>query len=342
MSKRPTVRDVAERAGVSVATVDRVMNARCPVRSATAERVLRAADELDYHARTLLRRRIEETAPKVTLGFLLQKSKKRFYQQLAVDLNAQTQSEARIRGTPLVAFVEDLSPDAIVAQMRALGDKADALAVVAVDHPKVAAEVEALRERGVPTFALLSDLTAPARAGHIGVDGRKAGRTAAWAVARLARMPGNVGILVGSHRYLGHEDREIGFRSYFREHAPGFRVLEPVVYLDDAVLAYDAAHELLKRHPEIVGFYHCGGGVEGALRAVREEGFAQRIAFVCHELTPSSREGLIDGAVDVVIASPTQRIATEAVDAMVAALRGEVTAARQILVPFEIYVSENI
>jgi len=40
MGRRPTIADLAEAAGVSVATVDRVLNARHPVREATAERVL--------------------------------------------------------------------------------------------------------------------------------------------------------------------------------------------------------------------------------------------------------------------------------------------------------------
>jgi LacI family transcriptional regulator len=52
-----TLADVAERAGVSPATVSRVLNSNYPVAASTRERVLRAVDELDYvvngHARAL-------------------------------------------------------------------------------------------------------------------------------------------------------------------------------------------------------------------------------------------------------------------------------------------------
>ena len=342
MNKRPTIRDIAAQAGVSVATVDRVLNARHTVRAPTAERVLRAAEALNYHATALLRRRIEDTAPKMTLGFLLQKVSKHFYRQLAADLEAATQADRRIRGEPLIRFVDELAPTVIVKHMRELGDKADALAIVAVDHPRVATEIERLREHNVPCFAILSDLTAPARAGYVGIDGRKAGRTAAWAVARLARTPGEVGILIGSHRYLSQEDREIGFRSYFREHFPGFRILEPIIYLDDAAVSYDAALDLLKKNPQMVGLYQCGGGVEGTLNAIREEQFSQRIVFACNELTPSSREGLIDGTIDIVIATPTRNLAEQTVAAMVKAVQHQSDIAQQIKIPFEIYVSENV
>lgn len=44
----PTIKDVAERAGVSIATVSYVLNNSAPISVETRERVLRAARELDY------------------------------------------------------------------------------------------------------------------------------------------------------------------------------------------------------------------------------------------------------------------------------------------------------
>jgi len=46
MSRRPTIADLARAAGVSVATVDRVLNGRHPVREETARRVSEAASGL--------------------------------------------------------------------------------------------------------------------------------------------------------------------------------------------------------------------------------------------------------------------------------------------------------
>jgi LacI family transcriptional regulator len=47
--ERPSIRDVARKAGVSASTVSRVLNARPDVAPATRERVLQAIAELDYH-----------------------------------------------------------------------------------------------------------------------------------------------------------------------------------------------------------------------------------------------------------------------------------------------------
>ena len=39
-------------------------------------------------------------------------------------------------------------------------------------------------------------------------------------------------MFVGSHRFHGQEMREIGFRSYFREYAPEFELVETMVNLE--------------------------------------------------------------------------------------------------------------
>jgi LacI family transcriptional regulator len=49
VQERPSIRDVARKAGVSASTVSRVLNARPDVAPVTRERVLEIIEELDYH-----------------------------------------------------------------------------------------------------------------------------------------------------------------------------------------------------------------------------------------------------------------------------------------------------
>jgi LacI family transcriptional regulator len=227
-------------------------------------------------------------------------------------------------------------------RLQRLGTRADALAVVAVDHPRVGEEIDRLRQAGVPTLALLSDLSTPLRAGYVGLDARKAGRTAAWAITRLARQPGKVALFVGSHRYLDHDLREMSLKTYLREHAPDFQMLEPVVDLEDEAVAHAAALALLERHRDLIGIYSAGGGTEGIAQALRERGRAGRIVFVCNELTPASRSGLIDGVIDLVIATPTGSLAQRAVAAMLDAAADPRSASpAPILVPLELFTPES-
>jgi LacI family transcriptional regulator len=342
-ARRATIADLATAAGVSVATVDRVLNRRHPVREATARRVLAAAESLGYHATPLLRARVQEHQRPCRMGFLLQREASPFYQQLASHLEAAALELAGRDSRPLVEFVGELDPASIVQRMQTMSRRVDALAVVSVDHPRVTEEVERLHRQGLPTFTLLSDLSAALRAGYIGLDARKAGRTAAWAITRLAKKPGAVAIFVGSHRYLDHDTREISLRSYLREHAPDFRLLEPLVDLEQPAVAYDAALTLLNRHPELVGIYSAGGGTDGVIQALIETGRSAAVVLVCNELTASIRSALIDRVVDLVIATPTAALAQRTVRAIQDELAQPSTyTAAQIMLPFEIYGPENI
>ena len=59
MTGRMTIADVAREAGVSTATVDRVLNGREKVREATAREVFEAAHRIGYHAAGLIGQRIK-------------------------------------------------------------------------------------------------------------------------------------------------------------------------------------------------------------------------------------------------------------------------------------------
>jgi len=343
MARRPTISHLAAAAGVSVATVDRVLNRRHKVRSETAERVLAAAQSIGFHATALLKQRIRADVPERTFGFLLQKSSDYFYQQLASDLQTATRSAGNIRGRAVIEFIDELSPTLIAECVRDLGGRSDALAIVSVDHPHVSAAIATLSDGGVPTFAILTDLTADRRAGYIGRDNRKEGRTAAWMMAKAARRPGKIGIIVGSHRYLCQETAEISFRSWFREHAPDFPLLEPLVNLEEARIAHAATLELMARNPDLVGLYIAGGGMAGALEAAREEARREPLIVVCNELTPTTRAALIDGILTAVIHTRTAALAERAIEAMTRALAAPSSAPPgQILVPFDLYIAENI
>jgi LacI family transcriptional regulator len=207
----------------------------------------------------------------------------------------------------------------------------------------VNAAVGKLNAAGVPVFALLSDLSTQMRAGYIGIDNRKAGRAAAWAITSMAGRVGQVALFLGSHRYLGHELREIGFRSYFREHESKCELLDSQVNLDDSNIAYEATLELIHCQANLVGIAVAGGGMEGVIRALREENVGNRLAVVCNEITPESRAALAEQIVSIVIATPISSLARTVVALMAQALDpAAANPADRTFVPFNLVGPENV
>ncbi len=343
MAKRATIADVAEAAGVSVATVDRVLNGRFKVREGTAQRVYEAALQVGYYAANVIGSRLQHHLPQYRLGVLLQRPNQPFYQQLANTLAEHARQSSTCRIVLEIEFLDSQIPSEVAARLRQMGQRVQAVAITTIEHATINGVVSELKGRNVPVFSLLSDIAPGIREGYVGVDNRKAGRTAAWLISRMARGAGKVGIFVGSHRFWGHEMREIGFRTYFREHAPQFEVIDTLLNLEARQITHEATLELLGRYPDLVGFYVAGGGMEGAISALREEQRAGQLIVVCNELTPDSRSALADGTLTMVIATPVADLSRELLAQMVKAVENGVgSTTGQGILPFVVYTSENI
>jgi LacI family transcriptional regulator len=159
------------------------------------------------------------------------------------------------------------------------------------------------------------------RQNYLGLNNMKVGRIAAHIIAQTSHRPGKIAVFVGGHRWHGHELRETGFRSYFREHAPQFAILDTLVNLETRQLTYEATLDLLGRHPDLRGIYCAGGGMEGAIAALREVRAPGEVALVVNELTPESRSALISRYVTMVISTPLRRLCDDLVGLAAEALR---------------------
>ncbi len=149
-------------------------------------------------------------------------------------------------------------------------------------------------------------------------------------------------MFIGGPRFHGHELRETGFRSFFRDSAPGFQLLETQINLETRQLTYEATVNLLTRHADLVGLYCAGGGMEGAIQAVREMRRPQELVLIVNELTPESQAGLRDGTLSVVLGTPVSQIAAELMTQMIdASERGLAEITGQRFFPARVWTPEH-
>jgi LacI family transcriptional regulator len=343
MARRPTIHDVAREAGLSTATVDRVLNAREKVREDTARRVYDAARAVGYHAASLIGQRVQAELPRLRLGVVLYKERQAFYQQFKSELERAARIAAGVRASVMIEFASSQSPADFAALMDGFIGRADVVAATAVAHPDVTDAVMRLNARNVPCFALLNDFAQGVRQNYVGLNNMKVGRIAAHMIVTATRQPGKIAVFVGGHRWHGHELRETGFRSYFREYAPQFHVLDTLVNLETRQLTYEATLDLLGRHPDLRGIYCAGGGMEGAIAAIREMRAPGEVALIVNELTPESRAALTSRTVTMVISTPLQRLCSDllalATDAVV---NGPPPVAGQHFLQPDLYLPESV
>ncbi len=341
--KRLTIADLAKAADVSVSTVNRVLNQPETVRRHTREHVLTTADEIGFYGLGALEHSVRKSRETHKLGILLHQGGRAFYRNLGNALRADAQRRNENPVELDLRYLDDISPDNVAASLIDAGKTCDAVALVAAQHPKIAEAIDTVTDTGVPVTALIAQLTARANVSFVGLDGYVVGRTAAWAFDNIVRTPGKIGVLIGNPRYRNHEMNESGFRSYFREHNADFTVLEPAATHESAAVAREIVEGLFQDHPDLCGLFISGGGITGALAALREAKRREDFVAVGYELFDTTRDALIDGTLKMVISHPLERFAKEAIDTMIKAKKaGAGAGAQRVALGFDIYTSENV
>ncbi len=340
---RAKIVDVAKHAGLSVSTVNRVLNEPTKVREETFNAVLQAAEAVGFYGLGTIKSQINARRQKYRFGFLLLQPTRTYYKMLGVAIHAVATNFSGADIDAVIHYAEDLSPQNVAAKLLELGRTCQAVAVVAAVHPLVMQAVDTLQGEGVPVFGFISQLSATGNVNYVGLDNWKVGRTAAWAIANVCKQPGKVGILVGNHRFRCQEMNESGFRSYFREFAPEFTLLEPLATFETSAVAEELTDKLLSEHPDLCGLFVAGGGISGVIAALHTSGKAGKVVTVGHQLMDYTRLGLLDGTLSLVINSPTEKFVSETVLAMIKSCQAtEVQGRQTIVIPFEIFTRENI
>ena len=276
------IREIAQQAGLSEATVDRVLHDRPGVRASTAAEVRQAISDLDRQ-----RHQIRLSGQTFLVDLVMQAP-----QRFSSAVRAALESELPVLRPASVRarfhLREEGSPEEVVGVLDRLGKRgSDGILLKAPDHPAVVDAVARLADAGVPTVTLVTDLPRSPRIGYVGIDNRAAGATAAYLVARTGGT-GPVLIALSSTSFRGEEEREIGFRTVLRQLAPNRRVVEVTNTdgLDASTL--HAVARMLDKEPAVDAVYSIGGGNLAIVEAFRQAGRTPAI-FIAHDLDDDNR-----------------------------------------------------
>ena len=348
---RVTVFEVAASAGVSLATVDRVLNGRKGVRPATVERVQAAIGRLgfrrDAFAAGLATRKRERF-----LFVLPERGTNSFMNALhdTIAAAAAVLADQRVLVRTLdYAALDDVALAALLSSLDVA--ECDGVAVVAVESPPVRHEIDRLVEKNIPVVTLVSDVSPSRRSLFLGIDNKAAGRVAASLIGRMtgASMAGNpvtgigrgsIGLFVGRMTLHDHADRRLGFEQVLRREFPHLSLLPTIEGLDDSAVTGPLAARMLRRHPDLGGIYSAGAGNRGIIAALRADARAPAPVVVAHELTAHARDALLSGTFTAVLHQDQEQEVENAVAALRALARADSFLPRPVRT--QIFLRDNV
>ncbi len=234
--RTPTIADVAQRAGVSIATVSRVLNGTTPVVPETAERIRAAIEELHYVPRAAAR--ILASRRTHTIGLLLPEIGREFFLPLLRGI----ESEARREGYDLLIQTTE-SPDIARASLGGLGEHNTDGLIIFTDSVEDA-ELSRLSQNGFPVVLLHQTPPAGAQIPVITVENKSG---AERLVEHLIAVHGlrRIAFLRGPEGNEDSEWRERGYRHALENHAIEFDPALVATGGYEQELAQTAVHQWL-------------------------------------------------------------------------------------------------
>ena len=296
MAAKFTNKEIAHQAGLSLATVDRVLHGRDHVRAVTRERVQAAAEELErQHAASQLRGR------RVTIDIVMQ-APERFSSAVRAAFEAELPLIRPATFRARFHLAEVMEDRQIVALLRAIARRGtQGIVLKAPATPGIAACLADLAARKIPVVTYVTDVAAPLRLAYVGMQNERAGATAAYLLGRMApRHPSRVLITLSSREFEGEDARRIGFTRYLALHAPhlAMTIVSEGFGVNRATGALIG--QALEAYPDITCVYSIGGGNRAILAAFAAVG--RRIdVFAAHDLDRTNTELLKSGQVSFVI-----------------------------------------
>ncbi|MFB2550264.1 LacI family DNA-binding transcriptional regulator [Ensifer soli] len=339
---RPTVHDIAASAGVSLATVDRVLNGRPGVRAATRARVDAAIATLGYvrdvAAANLAKGRL------YPLTFILPDNDNSFMRGLAAEVEDAARRSPAERTVIRIERVPAFDVQALVSALdRVREQKPAGVAFVAVEAPEIVAAVRRLAGAGIPVVTLVSDLPGSDRAHYAGVDNIAAGRTAAGLLGRfVGPAPASLAVLAGSMLVRDHRERLDGFSGVIGAEFPWLTILPVMEGQDNSARSEALVADMLARHPGIAGLYSLGAGNRGLIAALTARGGGAPIRVVAHELTPHVRAALVSGLFDAVLNQDAGHEVRSAIRVLKAKADGVAPIEAQERIRIDIFLKDNL
>jgi len=306
--KRPTVRDIAREAGVSLASVDRVLNRRAGIGPATVEKVQKAVERLGYvrdqSAANLARRR------EYRFTALLPEGPSQYIEQVKAALFEAAESHFLERMSLRVVSVPPEDPAATIRPLLDMDpEECDGIAIMAPETPQLRDAIGRLKGKGIAVVALVSNLPNSRCDYFVGIDNYAAGRTAGLLMGRMIKRSGQVLVATNSMRSRDSLERRLGFDAVVRQECPEVRVLPTVEFFNEQQRLAEIMATAFAKSRNIVGLYSMGVGNFGVLSALREIGAAQGITVIAHELTPAVEAALVNDEVSAVIAQNAGHLA---------------------------------
>lgn len=334
------IKDIAELAGVSRGTVDRVLNNRSGVSPQTAEKIKEIAKALDYRPNKagLV---LAAQKKKNKVGVVLFSKNNPFFDEVSEGVQAKARELADYGVTTQTRRVEfDLAAQ-LAAIDELLKEGIHGLLLAPYNHPAIQEKIDLLVSQGIPVVTVNTDICGSRRMAYVGSNYICGGQTAAGLFALMTGGETELGIITGSQNVLCHSERIRGLTETLKSSYPRIHITKILENHDDEFESYALTKQLLQQNPCIDAIFFAAAGVFGGCRAIQESGRHPKV--VTFDEVPTTLDMLRTGVISATISQQPRRQGSLSLDLLFEYLTsGTLPAQEENYVEHSIKIRENV
>lgn len=346
-----TIKEIAQDAGVSIGTVDRVLHRRGRVSPEALQKVTAAIEKLGYQPNQSAQS-LAAVKKKLKIGYLLPDLNLHPYFADVRDAAMRKAQELERYGIQVIFVELDYRQLLNDDYWYAIGSRAlelglDGIVMLAFPLEGPRSMAQRLTDHKVPVVFYNRYYENMDFLAYVGCDYEKAGRMAAGLCA--IAVGDDARIVVYSEVNEDNFDRDfalsrrIGLRREFQEHYPNIRVIERNISSNNPIDNYIDAVTLNKQYPDIRAAYIMQSGDYSICEAIYKAAPAGHLPIITHDLTLEQAEYMRKGMITATICQEPEKQGAQPLDILFRYLvYGEEPAAKMQYTNLSIHIAQSI
>lgn len=307
-----TLKQIADIAGVSRGTIDRVLHDRGGVNPQVQMHVLEVCEKLGYKP-NVIGRQLAACRSEIKFGIVLPEQSG-FWGVVGEGIQSATRELESFSIKVLIReYVMRKDREVIACIDSLLSEGISGLIIAPTNGLDMQKKLNEVIEMGIPVVLVNTEIENVQPLCYIGIDYGVNGSTAAGLMNLIAgQRPMKLIIFTGSPNVLAHTRRVTSFlQELNRLNTPYDLVDTCTIYTSDDISSgaesYQRCCNMLRRHPETTAVFTAAGSVEASAMAIKDMGMIGRIRHIGFDLLPSSHPFLQDGSLTAVISQEAFR-----------------------------------
>ena len=248
-----TIKEIAERAGVHRATVDKVLHNRVGVSDEVRMKVQRIIKEMGYTPNPA-GRVLQKQGNRYHIEAILVEVDALPFLKAGIEKGIQNQVGFDIEVTYSISKFQDAERQREFID-NAIAARADGIIISPINSKRVRKAIDRAVDVGIPVVTTNADIDGTKRSCCVGIDNRKAARIAGRLMGQFLGGKGKIAVVSSAVSSENNNYcvlmREVGFLEFIRNTYPDIEIAACIDSFEDSDITYEKTAALLKAHKDL-------------------------------------------------------------------------------------------